>query len=203
MRKNFPQGIAIPYDREKVADFISRLPFKLTDDQIKAVNEILGDIAAPYQMNRLLQGEVGSGKTVVAAICLYAVITAGYQGAIMAPTEVLVQQHYRTFLRLFEGEPVKIVMLSSSVGQKTKRRLSTGWAIRISISLSALTPSSKRRCFRAARTRHHRRGAPVWRPAASIDRRERSFNRSLENERDADSQDARDIDSRRIGYLGD
>ncbi|MFA6721948.1 MAG: ATP-dependent DNA helicase RecG [Bacilli bacterium] len=126
MRKNFPQGIAIPYDREKVADFISRLPFKLTDDQIKAVNEILGDIAAPYQMNRLLQGEVGSGKTVVAAICLYAVITAGYQGAIMAPTEVLVQQHYRTFLRLFEGEPVKIVMLSSSVGQKDKKEIIDG-----------------------------------------------------------------------------
>lgn len=126
MRKNYPQGIGIAYDREKVAAFVSRLPFKLTADQERAVNEILNDIAAPYQMNRLLQGEVGSGKTVVAAICLYAVITAGYQGAIMAPTEVLVQQHYQTFLRLFEGVPVKIVMLSSSLAQKDKKEIIDG-----------------------------------------------------------------------------
>jgi len=126
MRKNHPQGIAINYNRNKVASFISRLPFQLTNDQNQVLQEILNDIAAPYQMNRLLQGEVGSGKTVVAAICLYAVITAGYQGAIMAPTEVLVQQHYQTFLQLFANEPIRIEMLSSSVNQKDKQVIIDG-----------------------------------------------------------------------------
>lgn len=126
MRKNHPQGIAINYNRNKVASFISRLPFQLTTDQNQVLQEILNDIAAPYQMNRLLQGEVGSGKTVVAAICLYAVITAGYQGAIMAPTEVLVQQHYQTFLQLFANEPIRIEMLSSSVNQKDKQVIIDG-----------------------------------------------------------------------------
>jgi len=126
MRKSQPQGVPIEYNREKVEAFISRLPFRLTEDQNKVLAEILNDISAPYQMNRLLQGEVGSGKTVVAAVCLYAVITAGYQGAIMAPTEVLVQQHYQTFLHLFANEPITIKMLSSSLASKDKKTVIAG-----------------------------------------------------------------------------
>lgn len=126
VRKNNPLGVAIHYDEGRVRAFIDRLPFRLTPDQESAVQAILSDMAAPYQMNRLLQGEVGSGKTVVAAICLYAVITAGFQGAIMAPTEVLVQQHYRTFIQLFENEPVKIEMLSSSLTAKDKKNIIDG-----------------------------------------------------------------------------
>ena len=126
MRKNFPQGISIEYDEEKLNDFINLLPFKLTKDQNKALNEILGDIKAPYKMNRLLQGEVGSGKTVVAAASLYAVITAGYQGAIMVPTEVLATQHYNTFCNLFKditlnGRKINIKLLSSSINPKDKK----------------------------------------------------------------------------------
>jgi ATP-dependent DNA helicase RecG len=126
MRKHHPQGVAIKYDEEKVRKFIAGLPYELTVDQKQAVADILGDISANYKMNRLLQGEVGSGKTVVAAIALYAVITAGYQGAIMVPTEVLAQQHYKTFLELFKNKDIKIEMLSASVATKDKREILSG-----------------------------------------------------------------------------
>ena len=131
MRKNFPQGVSIDYDKNEIDEFINRLPFKLTVDQNKSLNEILFDLHAPYKMNRLLQGEVGSGKTVVAATSIFAVLTAGYQGAIMVPTEVLAQQHYNTFLDLFKnqtlnGRKINIELLSSSVvSQKERNELLT------------------------------------------------------------------------------
>lgn len=123
MRKNFPQGVSINYDENKVNDFIASLPFKLTIDQDKSLNEILHDIKAPFKMNRLLQGEVGSGKTVVAAISLYAVITSGYQGAIMVPTEVLANQHFNTFKDLFKNTDVVVEMLSSSISSSNKKTI--------------------------------------------------------------------------------
>lgn len=125
MRKNFPEGIAINYNKEKVDDFIRNLPFKLTSDQVKCCNDILLDISSRYKMNRLLQGEVGSGKTVVAAICLYSVVTCGYQGAIMVPTEVLANQHYQTFLSLFKNCNVNIALITSSISIKEKREILT------------------------------------------------------------------------------
>lgn len=125
MRKNYPQGVSINYDKEKVEEFINSLPYKLTPDQVTSLDAILFDIKAPYKMNRLLQGEVGSGKTVVAAISLYAVLTAGYQGAIMVPTEVLANQHYKTFIDLFRntminGHLVNVKLLSSSINPKDR-----------------------------------------------------------------------------------
>ncbi len=75
-------------------NFINSLPFKLTEAQQRAVNEILMDLNSTKPMQRLLQGDVGSGKTVVATIMLLAAIENGYQAAIMAPTEILAQQHY-------------------------------------------------------------------------------------------------------------
>lgn len=127
MRKHHPQGVSIKYDYQKILEFISSLPFHLTSDQEKAVDEILHDMNAPYKMNRLLQGEVGSGKTVVAAIALFSALTAGYQGAIMVPTEVLVSQHFNTLRSFFEGVTIngkKIVIdvLSSSVVAKEKKK---------------------------------------------------------------------------------
>jgi len=122
-RKNFPEGVLINYNQQLVNEFIARLPYKLTIDQEKVLEEILNDIKSPYKMNRLLQGEVGSGKTVVAAIALYAVVTSGYQGAIMVPTEVLANQHYQTFKELFLGTDIKIVLLTSSVLQKDKKEI--------------------------------------------------------------------------------
>ena len=120
MRKCHPQGVSIDYDKAKIDEFISHLPFELTQDQKRSVDEILFDLKAPYKMNRLLQGEVGSGKTVVAAVALYAVITAGYQGAIMVPTEVLANQHFITFKEFFEKEGVKVELLTSSIAPKDR-----------------------------------------------------------------------------------
>ena len=128
-RRTSPDGVAIDYDEEKVRKFINNLPFTLTVDQDKVLKDILEDISSNFKMNRLLQGEVGSGKTVVAAIALYAVVTSGYQGAIMVPTEVLSFQHYQTFKDLFEkvlGDEVKLALLTSSVSQKQKQEILQG-----------------------------------------------------------------------------
>ncbi len=81
--------------------FVRSLPFALTAAQRRAVDEVLRDIGENVPMSRLLEGDVGSGKTVVAAVALLAAVASGYQGAIMAPTEVLAEQHYRTFCSLF------------------------------------------------------------------------------------------------------
>lgn len=123
MRKNNPEGIAINVDMDKVNKFINSLPYKLTVDQEKALKDIFSDITSNYKMNRLLQGEVGSGKTVVSAISLYAVTTAGYQGAIMVPTEVLASQHYQTFKRFFKNTNLKVALLTSSVPLKDKKEI--------------------------------------------------------------------------------
>ena len=128
-RRNNPEGMKIDYDKEKVQAFIDNLPFKLTVDQNKALNDILGDISSTYKMNRLLQGEVGSGKTVVAAIALYAVVTSGYQGAIMVPTEVLSFQHYKVFKYLFtsgDKELARIELLTSSTPLNDRNRILEG-----------------------------------------------------------------------------
>lgn len=126
MRKHHPLGVSINYDMDKIKAFIATLPYELTVDQVRTVDEILTDLKANYKMNRLLQGEVGSGKTVVAAISLYAVITAGYQGAIMVPTEILARQHYNTFKDMFKHTNINIEMLSSSVNTKDKRNILDG-----------------------------------------------------------------------------
>lgn len=123
MRKNNPEGIAIKYDYDKLQSFINNLPFQLTDDQNKALQEILSDISSNYKMNRLLQGEVGSGKTVVSAISLYAVTTAGYQGAIMVPTEVLANQHFLTFSEYFKNTDIRVELLTSSTSLKDKKQI--------------------------------------------------------------------------------
>ena len=122
-RKHTPDGINLHYKEDKVEQFIHALPYTLTPDQATSVQEILSDMASPYQMNRLLQGEVGSGKTVVAGIALYACYTAGYQGAIMAPTEVLAKQHYETFSQLFKGTGMIIGYLSSALTTAEKHRM--------------------------------------------------------------------------------
>lgn len=126
MRKNHPEGVAINFDKNKVDAFIKSLPYTLTVDQAKSLQEILADMSSTYKMNRLLQGEVGSGKTVVSAISLYAATTASYQGAIMVPTEVLASQHYITFKKLFENTNLKIALLTSSVSTKERKEILDG-----------------------------------------------------------------------------
>jgi ATP-dependent DNA helicase RecG len=116
-------GIAVSYKLDKLKDFISGLPFPLTGAQKRVVNEILVDMKSPYRMNRLLQGDVGSGKTVVAAIALFAVKTAGYQGALMVPTEILAEQHSQSLTQLLEPHGVKTALLTSSVKGKRRREI--------------------------------------------------------------------------------
>ena len=96
MNKKKNNGLERVIDREKIHEFIERIPFTLTGDQLKAIDEILQDLEAPHRMNRLLQGDVGSGKTIVAFMGMYANYLSGYQGALMAPTEILAVQHYHS-----------------------------------------------------------------------------------------------------------
>ena len=103
--------------------FINSLPFKLTDAQNKVVGEIEHDMSSGIVMNRLIQGDVGSGKTIVALIALMNAAFAGYQGAMMAPTEVLAAQHYETITNLFKqcGVNLNVALLTGSMSALEKR----------------------------------------------------------------------------------
>lgn len=106
-----------------VNDFINSLPFKLTSDQEKIVFKMLDEICGDTLMNRLLQGDVGSGKTIVAFIISYALYTGGYQTSFMAPTEVLARQHYKNALGLFKDTNFKIGLLTGKMTLKEKRKV--------------------------------------------------------------------------------
>jgi ATP-dependent DNA helicase RecG len=117
------KGIAQKYENDQLKDFISKLPFPLTNAQKRVVNEILTDMKSPFRMNRLLQGDVGSGKTIVAAICLYATVTAGFQGALMVPTEILAEQHAESLRDIFNKWDIRCELLTSSVKGKERKRI--------------------------------------------------------------------------------
>lgn len=121
--KENEKGLSIAYDVVKLRDFIATLPYELTGAQKRVVNEICKDLKEPQRMNRLLQGDVGSGKTVVAALGLYAAVTAGYQGALMAPTEILAEQHAENLHTWFETIGIRIALLSGSTKAKARREL--------------------------------------------------------------------------------
>lgn len=116
------QGNSQEFDQEAVNRFIKTLPFQLTSAQNRSLQEILTDLSSPYRMNRLLQGDVGSGKTAVAAISLYASITAGKQGAIMVPTEILAEQHAASLQTLFE-EKADVGLLTGSIKGKQRKKV--------------------------------------------------------------------------------
>lgn len=106
-----------------VHDFINSLPFKLTSDQEKIVFKMLDEICGDTLMNRLLQGDVGSGKTIVAFIISYALYTGGYQTSFMAPTEVLARQHYKNACDLFKDTNFKVGLLTGKMTLKEKRKV--------------------------------------------------------------------------------
>ncbi|CAH8709697.1 ATP-dependent DNA helicase RecG [Paenibacillus thiaminolyticus] len=114
-------GVAFMVDNATVRQFTRSLPFELTDGQKQAVTDILHDMRQPSCMNRLLQGDVGSGKTVVAATALYAAVRAGYQGALMVPTEILAEQHMRSLTRLFEPHGIGVGLLTGSLTERKRR----------------------------------------------------------------------------------
>lgn len=109
------------FDEDKVNNFISSLPFSLTDGQMQAVSDIKGDFLSKKKMNRLILGDVGSGKTIVSFIALYMNMLAGYQGVLMAPTEILAVQHFNNMVGLF-GDKLNIQLLTSSTkkGERNK-----------------------------------------------------------------------------------
>ena len=103
---------------DNIDDFISSLPFSLTKDQISATNDILKDMNSTYRMNRLLLGDVGSGKTIVSVLALYINYLSGHEGCLMAPTEILATQHYNNIKELLKDTDIKVVLLT---GKNTKR----------------------------------------------------------------------------------
>ncbi|MEJ5186409.1 MAG: ATP-dependent DNA helicase RecG, partial [Candidatus Geothermincolales bacterium] len=107
-----------------IAGFLEKLPFKLTPAQERAFREIVADMARPHPMNRLLQGEVGSGKTVVALLALLLTVENGHQGAFMAPTEILAEQHFRNLVTLLEDLPgVRMELLTGSTPSSRRREI--------------------------------------------------------------------------------
>ena len=117
--KKQSDGLSRNVSYEQVLEVVDRLPFKLTKDQLKSVKDIYDDLTSSNRMNRLLQGDVGSGKTIVSFIALYINYLAGYQGALMAPTEILASQHYQNFIKLFPN--LNVVLLTGKLKAKEKK----------------------------------------------------------------------------------
>ncbi|MBQ6938063.1 MAG: ATP-dependent DNA helicase RecG, partial [Clostridia bacterium] len=115
------QGIR--FTDKDITPFLSSLPFTLTNAQKKVTDEILSDLSSGTVMNRLVQGDVGSGKTVIAAISIYVCVKNGNQAAMMAPTEVLARQHYNDLSPMLENLGIKCALLTGSTSQKTKREI--------------------------------------------------------------------------------
>ncbi len=112
----------LPWDREIVTEIKKRLPFRLTEAQRRVLNEILKDMSLPRPMHRLLQGDVGSGKTIVAWVASMVAWRKGAQTALMATTEILAEQHFHRFSSLCRGLPVRIVLLTSALTGTEKER---------------------------------------------------------------------------------
>jgi ATP-dependent DNA helicase RecG len=108
-------------DTSETKKFVTSLPFQLTSSQSKVIDEILSDLVKDYPANRLLEGDVGSGKTVVAAIAAFVAFTNGYQTVFMAPTQILANQHYETLVKLFKNYKIRISLITSSI-----KKLETG-----------------------------------------------------------------------------
>jgi len=117
------EGMAQAIPLDEVRQFVKSLPFPLTDAQKRVVKEILDDMRVPHTMNRLLQGDVGSGKTVVAAIALFATVKAGYQGALMVPTEILAEQHLHSLQQLLAPHGIQVALLSGSLTAKRRKEV--------------------------------------------------------------------------------
>jgi len=117
-----PTGSGIRFSKDAdVGEFISEMPFRLTRAQSRVIGEVMGDMESGRLMNRLVQGDVGCGKTAVAEAALYKACMSGYQGVLMAPTELLARQHYDTIRRSFSPFGIEVSFLSGNLGQKERR----------------------------------------------------------------------------------
>ena len=118
--KNIKDGIEKDFDKEKLDKVIKSLPYELTADQKLVLNEILEDLTSKRRMNRLLQGDVGSGKTIISIIAMVANYLSGYQSALMVPTEILATQHYETMKEILKDLNVNIALLTGSLPKNKK-----------------------------------------------------------------------------------
>ncbi|WP_240375266.1 ATP-dependent DNA helicase RecG [Bacillus piscicola] len=121
-------GISHAFTEEKVLAFIQTLPFSLTAAQNRVIKEILDNMKEPFRMNRLLQGDVGSGKTAVAAVVMYAAYLSGFQASLMVPTEILAEQHCQALTELFQGTEVRVALLAGSLKGKKRQEVTTALA---------------------------------------------------------------------------
>ena len=121
---NFGQmfGKSKIFDRRIIQKWMDQLPFKLTLDQVNVMNEILDDLQSKHRMNRLLQGDVGSGKTVIAALAMYATVLSHYQAALLVPTEILAKQHFVS-IKSYLPKDCRIEVLYSSLTPQQKRNI--------------------------------------------------------------------------------
>ena len=116
------EGVCVSVDKEEINRFIQqKVPFPLTQAQQSVLDEILTDMSSPYLLYRLLQGDVGSGKTIVALLCAYAAVRGNFQVAIMVPTEILAQQHFESFQNLLAGEDISLACLTGSTKAKDRQ----------------------------------------------------------------------------------
>jgi ATP-dependent DNA helicase RecG len=122
-RRRLQRPYKIEISQPVKARIKSLLPFSLTSAQRKAVKDIFSDLNSPHPMNRLLQGDVGSGKTIVAFVTAFVVMENGYQAAFMAPTEILAEQHHKTAVKLFSSTGYKVALLTGSQSASEKKRL--------------------------------------------------------------------------------
>ena len=119
-------GTSIIVNKTKINDFISSLNYSLTKDQINALKDIFSDMESSSRMNRLIEGDVGSGKTIVSLITMYAYFLNGYQSTLMAPTEILAIQHYNTMIKLFKNFNVNVALITSSTKKSEKNKIYEG-----------------------------------------------------------------------------
>ncbi len=115
------QGLSRKIDKKEINKFIKSIPFTLTNDQNTAIEDILKDLESPSRMNRLLQGDVGSGKTIVAFVAMVANYLSGYQSALMAPTEILAVQHFNNLKEFLKDTNINVELLTGSTTKKEKQ----------------------------------------------------------------------------------
>src|SRR5262249_25825809 len=151
--------------RERLAPI---LPFALTGGQTRVFEEIVADLTSPHPMNRLLQGEVGSGKTIHAALTMALAVENGVQAALMAPTEVLAEQHVRSLAERLAPAGLAPVLLTSSVkGEERRARLAAIASGEARIALRTPAPIQESGTFAPPRPRRHHGPPPLRRPHAA------------------------------------
>lgn len=123
LNNNFQFGLKRGINRVDIDNFINNLDFTLTEDQLNCVQDVYNDLVNEKRMNRLIQGDVGSGKTIVAIIAMYINYLSGYQSALMAPTEILAKQHYENISNLFSKYGINVAILTGNLKIKEKRQI--------------------------------------------------------------------------------